>query len=564
MNRKLLSLLVVVMLLAGAMPCLAQEAKPVVVVSFSGFDALRTDANFLGKLMDKPELGQALEGIIAMSTQGKGLQGLDAKRPWGAVVYSQGEEFSVAVFVPTTDLKALAETMGALNLTATDKGDGTYEVQTPMNPLTMKEKNGWAVMADKAETLALLPDDPTTLLGPLTGKYDLGIMAHVANLPEGIRQMIVAQMGMGAAMGMQQQPEESDEQYAIRKAMTERSIKQVTTMMEELDRFMLALNIDAEAGTGVLDIAVSAKEGTKLADQFAQIEKTTTNFAGFEQADVAISGVWSSKLTDEDVEQMKVLLASVRDAATEELEKQNLGDDEMAAAKSLMTELFAVIEENVDTKTVDGGMVAKLGADQLSFVSGMAVADGAKIEGLLKQFVEQLVKDQPAAEEHMKLDSETHEGVTLHVMSIPTEAMEDGAEPMQKLVGDQLDLIVGIGPKSLYLAAGRSAASELKQVIDASKAAPGKAVSPAKVVIAVTPIVNMVAEFAEDESAKQMAGMIGATLSQSEGKDHIILETRPIARGSMTRVTLEEGVLRIIGAAAMMAQQAMGAPGGGF
>lgn len=562
MNRKLLSLLVLAMLLASGIPCLAQDAKPVVVVSFSGFDALRTDADYLGKLMGNPELAKMLDGVIAMSTEGKGLEGLDAKRPWGAVLYSKGEEFSLAVFLPTTDIKALAATMNAVNLPATDKGDGTYEVQSPMQPLVMKEQNGWALMADKVETLANLPDDPTKLLGPLSGKYDLGVMAHVANLPEGIRQMIVSQVEMGAAMGMQQQPDESEEQHAFRKAMTDRSIQQVKTMMDELDQFMLGIKIDGEAGEGTLDVAVSAKEGAKLAEQFAQVQNATTNFAGFDQPDATVSAMWSSKMTEEDAAQFKTLLTGVKSAAAEELEKQKLSDEDLAVAKPLMAELFEAIEDNIDAKTADGGMVAKLGPEQFSFVVGGAVADGAKIESLVKQFVQQLVKENPKAEEYLKLDSETHEGVTLHVLAVPVEAMDEGAEVMRKLVGDQMDVVVGIGEKSVYIAAGRSAVSELKQVIDASKAAPDKAVPPAKVSVTLSPIVDMVAELADDDSAKQMAGMMKLSLSQSVGKDRVKIETRPIPRGSMTRITLEEGVLRLIGTGAMMAQQAMGEAGG--
>ena len=65
-----------------------------------------------------------------------------------------------------------------------------------------------------------------------------------------------------------------------------------------------------------------------------------------------------------------MLLDGVKSAAAEELEKQSLSDEDMAVAKPLMAELFEVLEENIDAKTVDGGMVAKLGTDQLSFVAG--------------------------------------------------------------------------------------------------------------------------------------------------------------------------------------------------
>ncbi len=564
MNKKLLSLLVVVMFLASGSLCLAQEAKPVVTVLFSGYDALRADVGYLGKLLDRAELAQALDGVIALSTEGRGLQGLDAKRPWGAVVYSRDDEFPMALFVPTTDVKALAGTLTALGFPAVVQPDGTYEVLSPMQPLVMIERNGWALMADSADTLAALPDDPATLLAAMAGKYDLGIMAHVANLPEELRQMIIAQIGMGAEMGMQQL-DESDEQYALQKAMAERSVQQLTTMMTELERFLLGISIDAEAGAAVLDLAVSAKAGTKMADQFAQLKATTTHFAGFDRPDAAISALGSSKLTDEDVEQFKALLEGVRSAAAEELDKQDLSDGDRAVARKLMHELFDVLNENVEAKVTDGGMLVQMAPDRLTLVAGTHVADGPKIEALVKQFIEQLVKEQPDAEAHVKLDAEIHEGVNLHVLSFPTEELGEDAEALQKLVGDQLDLIVGIGPNSLYLAAGRDAASELKQVIDASKAAPGKPISPARIRIALEPILKTVAAMAEDESTQQMAEMVGLWLSQSPGKDRVNFETRSIPNGSMTRITLEEGVLRVLGSAVLMAQEMMMGMGpGGF
>ncbi len=564
MNRKLLSLLVAAMVLASGSLCPAQEAKPVVTVLFSGYDALRVDVGYVGGLLGQPELAAALDGIIALSTQGKGLQGLDAERPWGAVVYSRGEEFPMAVFVPTTDVKALAGTLTALDFEAVVQPDGTYEVQTPMQPMVMKERDGWALVADSADTLAALPDDPTTLVAHMAGKYNFGITAHVANLPEEVRQMITDQLGMGAAMGMPQMPDETDEQYALRKAMTDRSIGQLTTMMTELDRFLVGINIDAEAGEATFDLAVSALEGTNTAEQFAQLMETTTNFAGFDQPDAAVSALMSSKLTEEDAEQLRTLLGGVRTGALEELEQQNLSDDELAVSEQLMDKIFDVLEENIDAKVLDGGLIAKMAPDRLTVVAGMHVADGPTTEELVRQLFEQFIKDQPEAEAYVQLDAETHAGMNLHVVSTPTEELAEGAEFMQKLVGDTFDVIVGIGPNSLYLAAGRDAAGELKQVIDASAAAPDKRVSPATVRVALTPIVNMIAAMEDDPSTQQMAGMMTIALGQSPGKDRVKFETRPLPNGSLTRITLEEGVIRVLGMAAMILPEMMMGPGTGF
>ncbi len=221
-----------------------------------------------------------------------------------------------------------------------------------------------------------------------------------------------------------------------------------------------------------------------------------------------------------------------------------------------------MLEENVEAKVTDAGMIGKIGPNQLTLVAGSYVADGPKIEGLLKQFLGQLIKEQPEAKAHLKLDAETHSGVNLHVLSIPAEQLDEGAEPLRRLVGDQLDVIVGIGQNSLYLAAGRDAADELKQVIDASQAAPGKAVSPLSASVALLPIVQLTATLAEEESVQQMAGMMALALGQSPEKDRVKFRTHPIRNGSVTTITLEEGVLRLIGSAVMMGQQMMMAPAG--
>ena len=48
------------------------------------------------------------DGMLGLFTQGRGLAGLDKKRPWGLLVYAVSEDdFPVVVFVPVTDFKKL-------------------------------------------------------------------------------------------------------------------------------------------------------------------------------------------------------------------------------------------------------------------------------------------------------------------------------------------------------------------------------------------------------------------------------------------------------------------------
>ena len=67
------------------------ESKPIAVIAASSYDNLVSDINFIGSLADRPQLGQMLEGSIALFTQGKGLAGIDKTKPWGVFLLSAGD-----------------------------------------------------------------------------------------------------------------------------------------------------------------------------------------------------------------------------------------------------------------------------------------------------------------------------------------------------------------------------------------------------------------------------------------------------------------------------------------
>ncbi len=92
-----------------AIPCLAAEWRPVAVVSFAGLDELDGDLAFLGQFVHAPDLSPTLGTALAKRTDVKDLTGLDGRRPWGAVVQTDGLRFSSVAFVPVSDAGDVAE-----------------------------------------------------------------------------------------------------------------------------------------------------------------------------------------------------------------------------------------------------------------------------------------------------------------------------------------------------------------------------------------------------------------------------------------------------------------------
>ena len=54
--------LAVALLLGGSTLCPAQDVKPLLTVSLSGYDELISNVEFVGKLGDNPQLAEALKG----------------------------------------------------------------------------------------------------------------------------------------------------------------------------------------------------------------------------------------------------------------------------------------------------------------------------------------------------------------------------------------------------------------------------------------------------------------------------------------------------------------------
>ena len=565
MRRTLLSVLAVALLLGGRSAYPAEETpaaglKPLVIVSFAGYDELRADIEFVGKLGNSPQLAQGLEGMLKQETQGKGLAGLDTKRPWGAVVQTDGQqEFSIYGFIPVTDLKQLMGVVRDMPVAQVpeDPADGVYEIATPGPSLFVQEKGGWAFITSSREGLAQVPADPQKALGDLNQKYDLAVRASIRNVPLPFRQMFMDQMKAGAEIGMGRLPDESDEDFALRQGVAQQMIQQIDTMINDLDEVLIGWAIDRQAGTSYIDFQVTAVAGTKTAAQFSQAATVTTNFAGFDLPGAALTGNWGGTLTDSDVVQAKNAITNVRTVALKELKNQGLSADELKLASQLLSDLLDVVEKTIENKTADGGLALLLKPGALTFVAGFTIADGAKLEKALKQLAAEVQKAEPKVAQILKLDAETHQGIRFHTLAVPTKEMND--ETAVKLFGDTLDVVLGISDASVYLAVGRDAASTLKQVIDQSKAQAGKQIPPARIALAATPIAKFVADVADNDEAKQMATMIGAMLEQSGGKDHLILTSKPVPNGATVRLEIEEGLLKLPGL--MLGERLRAVPG---
>ena len=554
MRRRLLWILVVAMSLGSAQYGWAQkkELKQFVTVSFSGYDDLMKGASVIGKLVGFP-VQQATEAQLQMLGAADALNSLDKKRPWIMAVKTdaEGNEFVFQLFIPTSDLKKVLKALPMLGEPA-DGGEGVLEISSPGRVVFAKQHGDWAVIADSKPSVVDANEDPVKSAGDMPQKYQLGVCLAAKEIPDALKQRVFGLLTMFTQMGVQKMPNETEEQFAARSKMTQQAVQQAIAALTDLERLTVGIKVDDATSSAFFEYIGTFMAGSKTAARTAKSIGAKTSLAGALLPDAAVTFHATRKADPTDIASMKANLATLRGKAVSELDKQGLPEETLKQAKQLAGDLIDVLEKSIETGMMDVAGSVKLGPQTLTLVAGAQIADGKKLESVIKQLVQQLTKDQPAISKFIKLDAEQHQDVRFHVISIPTNIMgTNEQEKMKALVGETLSIIVGIGEKNIFLGAGRDAAKTVKQVIDDSQHDSAKALPPAEFSLAVGAIAKFAASVA-DANERPTIEMVSKLLEGSAGKDHLKFIVTPVPNGAQFRLVAEEGVLKLLGSIPMI------------
>ena len=315
----------------------AAESKPIAAVSVASYDDLLSDVNFVGGLIEQPQLGATLEGFLAMATQGKKLAGVDTARPWGVIVQASGEEnFTAYLFVPVTDFKQL---LGLLRLYGTDQAEGGVYKLTPKTRgqvSYVKQQGEWAFFAAKPEVLAQCTADPVALVGKMKKGYILGGRIFLANIPGGLREKFIS----GFQKGIEQdaatkKSSESAEEFSQRKKLLEQFGSYMTRVFGELDQVVFGWGLDRTAEKTFVHVGVTAKAGTKTAEEMGLAAQAMTNFAGFRLPGAAVAVGLAGTMPAAKQEIAASMIEAGRGKALADIDK-NSPQNKRAVAKEMV------------------------------------------------------------------------------------------------------------------------------------------------------------------------------------------------------------------------------------
>ena len=534
----------------------SKDLKTVLTVSVAGYDGVMKSVDALAKAAGVPEMTM-LPKMMLGGPAGPG--GLDGSKPLGLVLQTDGEQFPAMVFAPITDAGEFLKFLeGLVQDIPEPDADGVYEVEAGNQTVYIQQKDGWAFVVVERAALADTPADPAALLGGMEKDYAVAIRAQVGNVPKELRASAMMIMQMAASAGSPRNEDETDEQYALRQKMTQQSLEGIQKLVNEMDTLMIGLGVDATDGAINLDVAMTAVEGTSLAEDMAETAGLKSAFSGFFSPNAALTFRVSGKLSESDVTQALQMLDIVKAQGKAAIESQSLGEAQTRQALEIGEELLEVVKEMIDGRTFDGGLSLVAGDEGIALITGGHVAGAAKLEEIFKKVVEEAKKEEPDIGQFLKMNAAEHEGVRFHTLAVPAALVfEDGVPPAY--ADSDIKITVGFGDSAIFLAHGPDPVALLKAAIDRSAAASDAAVLPAQFSLSASAIGSLLEIIGASEEVDIPAELIAA-LKQAGDQDHVLISAETIPNGMKTRLRVEGGVLKVIGAA-VKAAGAAGQPG---
>jgi hypothetical protein len=528
--------LAAVALIAVPLSALAQEVKPVAVVSIASIEDTLADVGYITKATGNEDAGRT-----AILFGNAFTNGFDKKKPIGAYVIAAGGEYHPIAFAPVTNLAQILETYKEQLGEPKDAGDGVQEVGMGQTAF-IKEQTGWVFIAQQKEHLVNLPADPSTLLGTLPKEYNIAARLLANNIPDEIKRwatdqikvMFERQFEIGAANAPPEQREAMEK-------VGRNSVAQITRLMEDMEEVTIGVSIDSVAKKTFLDVTALAKDGPSLARQFAMNTGLKTNFGGFLMPDASVTLNFTGKLGPEDILQQVNLLNTMKVQVMKQIDDDaNVEASKREPVKQIVGQFMDIVVKTLESGKMDGGAALVLEPKNISFVAGGYLAnEGGQLEAAFRKLVD-VAKDEPDFPK-VQFDVATHGGVKFHTLTVP---IPEGEAEAREFFGPTMNIVLGTSPNSAYLAFGKDGQGLIKKVMDSSGTLADKETLPMQLHVAVLPILK----FAQSVDDNPVVPALVSTLEKA-GNDKVSLTSTATGRGSTGRFEIGEGVLQVIGEA---------------
>jgi len=508
--------------------------KVLAVVAIDSYGDLKQQLTWIGPHVDNPGLAAMLESVLLLSTQGKGLNGLDVKRPLGVIVTSANDDIGIHAAIPVKDLEKLLGSLQGSTGPIEKDGDIRRLTLPSGQDIEIREQDGWAVIGQRGQEFDIA--DPAKLLSPLVTDYTLAIETHPSVMPESLRALIAAGIQqMAAASANQGRPVDAE------------ALQTALAGLSGVETLTIALALDPQENAVFIENKVIAVNGPKASSSASTL--TVATAATKDGGLPALSAHAVQPLNDSQRRQIVAML----DGALPQ------GNDKT------MQIVATVVRGLVDAMADAGGLDAAVTVDtsvagQLPVVTaGAHIADGPKLEKQVKELFgpgSAIPKEVKA-----KFDSGKVGKANLHTVTIDVSAT-----PAAGIVGPAVELTLAVTPDYAFLLHGGDVKARLETLLETN----GKAnttiaaaeVPGAAIALALDRIFSYAASMGVGPQAEAAAEQAGSLIETDKDSGSVKASGRPIDGGFVTRLTVGAGALKAAATMAQQQQQGIGGPGG--
>ena len=508
--------------------------KVLAVVAIDSYGDLKQQLTWIGPHIDNPGLAGMLESVLLLSTQGKGLNGLDVKRPLGVIVTSANDDIGVHAAIPVKDLEKLLGSIQGSTGPIEKDGEVRRLTLPSGQDIEIREQDGWAVIGQRGQEFDIA--DPAKLLSPLVTDYTLAIETHPSVMPESLRALIAAGIQqMAAASANQGRPVDAE------------ALQTALAGLSGVETLTIALALDPQENAVFIENKVIAVNGPKAGSSASSL--TVATAATKDGGLPALSAHAVQPLNDSQRRQIVAML----DGALPQ------GNDKT------MQIVATVVRGLVDAMADAGGLDAAVTVDtsvagQLPLITaGAHIADGPKLEKQVKELFgpgSAIPKEVKA-----KFDSGKVGKANLHTVTIDVSAT-----PAAGIVGPAVELTLAVTPDYAFLLHGGDVKARLETLLETN----GKAnttiaaaeVPGAAIALALDRILTYAASMGVGPQAEAAAEQAGSLIETDKDSGSVKASGRPIDGGFVTRLTVGAGALKAAATMAQQQQQGIGGPGG--
>ncbi|ASV73065.1 hypothetical protein THTE_0463 [Thermogutta terrifontis] len=529
------------------------EVKPVVVVSFAGIDRLFEDVEYLGKLAGMESLAENLKNSLAAQTGEPGVPGVDAKRPCGVVVQTNGFQFLVAGYVPVTDFDKTREWLKSREIELKQEGD-LWSADLPNGQTVfVANKNNWAIIAADKQVFSQVGDNPPPSLTELSGTHDLSVLLYMANIPPMFKQLGLSMIQQGMEMALQQQAKETGQDVTQQREMIQRSFQQMQVMLDEIDTMTVGLTVNSPQAAISLVYTVVPRPGTEYARNLRQNQDVKTRLSGFVLPDATFMLRETARLGQRDIEQFKAtVIPNYKKLFRESLDKEKtLTKKEKRLATDLIDALLDALGATVEKGTLDLAFSGQMSDKQLTLLSGMMLEDGAKVEKSLLNLLNQAAEKEPDVKEHFHVNAAEYKGFRFHVLDLPASKVTDAPEPIRQMMGEDFAFVLAFSDHAFAMAAAPKATDLLKKAIDQMDSET-TVTKLADMYIALNPLMKFISVVAEKAETRDQVQQLLPLVSS---KDRVTLTASVQGDKGTTQIDIEEGVVKLLVTMALTLQQ---------